>query len=272
MKKFLKTLIALTLATAFLFTGCNTTDISSEDSSNTNDASSKTSSEIIDPASSVVSEDNSSDSISSAEASSEAVIEYNPIERDVVTLLDVEGDIEKCTNEEARLFADTEEALDYVFFFASWANHKNYQSTEELLQNGALGVCRWLVPELLNTRIEEMDEHGDFTLSKTEVSKYVYCYFGVELANPKKETIPTAVEGAPYDIHEIALVGVEGNVAKFKCVFNKGLYEEGPTPFKASFMSFEVMKSGEKIFLRLVSITNMTEEFKTAEEASLALN
>jgi len=272
MKKFLKTLIALTFTVTFLLTGCETPDVSSGSSSNTNDASSKTSSEIIDPASSVVSEDNSSDSISSAEASSEAVIEYNPIERDVVTLLDVEGDIEKCTNEEARLFADTEEALDYVFFFASWANHKNYQSTEELLQNGALGVCRWLVPELLNTRIEEMDEHGDFTLSKTEVSKYVYCYFGVELANPKKETIPTAVEGAPFDIHEISLVGVEGNVAKFKCVFNKGFYDGEPAPCKACYMIFEVMKSRNNTFLRLVSITDMTGEFKTAEEAFLALN
>ena len=46
MKKFLKTLIALTLATAFLFTGCNTTDISSEDSSNISDVSSGSSAEI----------------------------------------------------------------------------------------------------------------------------------------------------------------------------------------------------------------------------------
>ena len=221
MKCFLKTLLALTLATVLLLTGCDTTDTSSEMSSN-----------ISDLTSSLVIEDNSIENslneTSSIEESSEPIIEYNPIKRGIVTLLDIEGDIEKCTAEEAEAFVKTEEALDYVFFFASWANHRNYQNTEDLLQNGALGVCRWLVPELLNTRIVEMDEHGDFTLSKSEVSRYVYCYFGVELANPKKEALPTGVEGAPYDIHEITLVKVEANVAKFKCVFNKGLYDGEP--------------------------------------------
>jgi len=37
-------------------------------------------------------------------------------------------------------------------------------------------------------------------------------------------------------------------------------------------MNFEVMKSRNNTFLRLVSITDMTGEFKTAEEAFLALN
>ncbi len=265
MKIFLRALLVLILATAFLLTGCDTTDVSSEISS-----------DVGDLTSSIVSEDNSIenslDSTSSVEESSELVIEYNPLKRDMVTLLDVEGAVEKCTDEEAESFTKTEEALDYVFFFASWANHRNYQNMEELLQNDALKVCRWLVPELLNTRIEEMDEYGDFTLSKSEISRYIYCYFGVELANSKKETIPTAVEGAPFDIHEISLVGVEENIAKFKCVFNKGFYDGEPAPFKACYMTFEVMKSSDKTFLRLVSVTDMTEEFKTVEEASAALN
>lgn len=45
MKNFLKTLLALTLATAFLLTGCDTTDVLSEDSSNISDVSSGSSAE-----------------------------------------------------------------------------------------------------------------------------------------------------------------------------------------------------------------------------------
>lgn len=60
MKTFLKTLTALTLATAFLLTGCETPDVSSEDSSNINDASSETSSDTSELTSSSVSKDTSS--------------------------------------------------------------------------------------------------------------------------------------------------------------------------------------------------------------------
>lgn len=56
MKAFLKTLIAIILAASFLLTGCDTTDVSSEDSSNTNEVSSKTSTDVSEPASSLVGE------------------------------------------------------------------------------------------------------------------------------------------------------------------------------------------------------------------------
>ncbi len=45
MKNFLKTLLALTLTVTFLLTGCETPDVSSEDSSNTNEVSSGSSAE-----------------------------------------------------------------------------------------------------------------------------------------------------------------------------------------------------------------------------------
>ena len=254
MKSFFKTFVLVALAV--LLTGCDTFDVSSENPP-----------DISDLTSSLISKDNSLenslDLTNSAETSSEPMIDYSPLKRNEVTLLDVEGNVVKCTDQEATLFAKTEKALDYVFFFASWANHKNYQNTEELLEEA--NVCRWLVPELIRTRgLETTDKNGDFTLSKNEVSRYLYCYFGIETATSQKETLPTGVEGAPYDIHEISLVKVEGNFAKFKCVFNKGLYDGD--------MTFEVMKSDKKTFLRLISITDMTEEFKTAKEASLTLN
>ena len=56
MKTFLKTLLVLTLVTAFLLTGCETPDVSSEDSSNTNEVSSKTSTDVSEPTSSLVGE------------------------------------------------------------------------------------------------------------------------------------------------------------------------------------------------------------------------
>lgn len=67
MKKFLKTLLTLTLATSFVLSGCNTTDVSGENSSNTSEVSTEASSDTRDMVSSVVSED------SSAEVSSDDI-------------------------------------------------------------------------------------------------------------------------------------------------------------------------------------------------------
>ena len=149
MKTLLKTLLALTLVIAFLLTGCETPDVSSGSSSNTNDASSKTSSEIIDPASSVVSEDNSV-CVSSEDAS-----------------------FKKTTFSSSAEFAESDEAKDFVCRLGEFLGIGEVKSVEEY------GVYPFAVySTLIQVGDEAFNDYSSPEIDMKLLENYLEKHFG----------------------------------------------------------------------------------------------
>ncbi len=153
MKKFLKTLIALTLATAFLFTGCNTTDVSGEISDNKSEVSSEnwvdTSSNISCTLSSSDNEDISSESLS-IDTASKITVYSSPFE-----------------------FAESDEAKDFVCSLGAFLGIDEVESVEEY------GVYSFAVySTLIQVGDEVFNDYSSPEIDMESLGIYLEKHFG----------------------------------------------------------------------------------------------
>ena len=245
MKNLFKTLLALTLATAFLLTGCDTTDVSSE-----------VSLDISDYTSSSVSEDSS--------------IENS---QDKALLLDIEGEITNCTAEETSEYLETDEAKKLATFFGMCINKQSFSIPLELMENASSAFFWFMQDTMLD--IGNVDDNGAIVaLKKSVANEYLEKYFGIQNYNPEdyefydkysgEYQFPHPAGKTMWIVQDIKLESIEENECTFRYVYS---YVADEPPYWSARITFEVMKDENGVFLQLVSCTDVVSEVATIQEA-----
>ena len=181
------------------------------------------------------------------------------------------------TKEDIKAFATTTEAISQVEFYAQYANFEEFSNGQELAEKTNLGVLIWIAPELYDEVGENaLIENGNFFEVPTDVAnKYLSKYFGIENYDPniypnyssdtKCFNIPTAYGGPSFKVCHIEVHSIEDRLITYKCIFYKSISDSEPK-YQSSFITTELLPE-EYPFLRLVSISNISSDFDSLEEA-----
>ena len=192
--------------------------------------------------------------------------------------------ITPCTEEETRAFIETDEAKEQAKFYGTKANVFEFSNGPELVEESKLEVLLWFEPKLYDELGENAVTGDGYVLCvpKEVGDRYLFKYFGAEGYDPaeyygySKKTnsynIPTVYDSTDErSVISVDAVSVIGNAVEYRCVFCRDYGGETPV-YQASRISAEALSDRGETYLRLVSVSDTTPSYKTAEEAGEAFD
>lgn len=186
-------------------------------------------------------------------------------------------DIPVVTENDVESFSTTSEAIQQVEFYGQYANFEEFSDYQELIEKTNLDILIWIAPELYNEVGEEaLIANGNFFEVPIDIAnRYLYKYFGVENYDPniylnysadtKCFNIPTSYGGPSFKVCQVEVHSIKDNFITYKCVFYKSIFDDNPK-YQSSLITTELLPD-EYPFLRLISVSSISPEFDSFEEA-----
>ncbi len=190
-------------------------------------------------------------------------------------------DVSVITENDIKSFSTTSEAIQQIEYYGQYANFGEFSDGQELAEKSKLDILIWIAPELYNEVGEEaLIANGNFFEVPIDIAnRYLYKYFGIENYDPniylnysadtKCFNIPTSYGGPAFKVCQVEVHAIKDHFITYKCVFYKSIFDDNPK-YQSSLITTELLPD-EYPFLRLISVSSISPEFDSIEEAEEAI-